>query len=279
MIRLPLKNLLIYINPRQDFGEEEKITVKIQIDNSLDLGWKREDILLVTNFPYKYNGIKAIEVSGRNFAPFFPPATKISTIIDMSEKGLIEKGQMYWFHDIDVYQNEVITQSEIELELGTADLGLTDKGRMPRWGTGSMFFKESAKDIFGLIWQIAYKYQINEEPAFMALTMNNILWATETRPEDTIGDRVIPANIPGTENINERVKKINISYNFAGWNIRSCYKMAVKPIRAVHFHPTDTAAVYGGMNALDFFMHGKNKIGVQLVPERLVKIFNKHGIR
>ena len=37
-----MKNLLIYVNPRKDFGEEEKIAIKIQIDNSLDLGWKKE---------------------------------------------------------------------------------------------------------------------------------------------------------------------------------------------------------------------------------------------
>jgi hypothetical protein len=30
---------------------------------------------------------------------------------------------------------------------------------------------------------------------------------------------------------------------------------------------------------LDFFLRGKNKIDVQLVPERLVKIFNNHGIK
>ncbi len=268
---------MIYINPLKCFGDEEKITIKIQIDNSLDLGWKREDILLITNFPYEYNGIKAIEISGDNYAPFFPPASKISTIVDMSEKGLIEKKQLYWFHDLDVYQNEVIT--EIELELNGIDIGLCDKGRRPRWGTGSMFFKENAKDIFRLIKQVAYKYEINEEPAFNAITSNNVLWATEAKPEATMGDRIVPANIPGTENINDRIKKINISYNFVGWNIRSCYEMAVKPIKVVHFHPFDPVPYPGGANALDFFMYGKNKINTVLMPERLIKIFNRHGIK
>lgn len=271
-----MKNLLIYINPREDFGEEEKITIKIQIDNSLDLGWKREDIMLVTNFPYEYSGIKAIEVGGENFASFFPQASKINTIVDLFEKGLIEKDQLYWFHDLDVFQNEVITQSELELE--NVDMGLCDKGRMPRWATGSVFFKNSAKDIFGFIKEISDKYKINEEPAFNALTSNNLLWTTGTRPEETMGNRIVPANIPGTENISQRVKKINITYNFAGWNIRSCYKMAVKPFKVVHFHPFDPVPYPGGAKALDFFMYGKNKINKILMSERLIKIFNQHGI-
>lgn len=271
-----MKNLLIYINPRKDFDEETKILVKVQIDNSLSLGWKKEDILLVTNFPYEYSGIKATEVSGENYAPFFPPASKISTIIDLFKKGLIKKGELYWFHDFDVFQNFWITEEELELD--NFDMGLCDKGRMPRWATGSIFFKDGARDIFQAIKEVAYKYQINEEPAFNAITSNNLLWASEPHPEEVVGSRFVPANILGMENINQRVKKINIRYNFAGWNIRYCYKMAGEPFKVVHFHPFD-ALLYGGMPVLDFFLYSKNKMGLQLVPDRLIKIFHQHGIK
>jgi hypothetical protein len=94
-----------------------------------------------------------------------------------------------------------------------------------------------------------------------------------------MGDRVVPADIPGSEHINERIKKMNISYNFGGWNIRSCYAMAVKPIRAVHFHPFELDSYPGGANTVDFFLYGKNKINTILMPERLIKIFNQHGIK
>ena len=50
-----MKQLLIYIGPTDKFDDEHEVLTKIQIDNSLDLGWKKEDILLVTNFPYEYN--------------------------------------------------------------------------------------------------------------------------------------------------------------------------------------------------------------------------------
>lgn len=52
-----MKNLLIYTNADKEFSEENKTLVKIHIDNSLELGWDRKDILLYTNFPYEYNGV------------------------------------------------------------------------------------------------------------------------------------------------------------------------------------------------------------------------------
>src|SRR5258706_13277774 len=134
-----MKNLMIYINPRKDFDDEGKIAIKIQIDNSFDLGWQKENILLVTNFPYEYKGIRAIEANSNNYRSFFPPATKISAIIELIEKELIKKGEIYWFHDLNVFKNEVLTEDELGLE--DVDIGLCDKGRMPRWGTGSMFFR------------------------------------------------------------------------------------------------------------------------------------------
>jgi hypothetical protein len=52
-----MKNLLIYISPEHKFLPEYDKLVRIQIDNSLELGWKKEDIMLVTNFIFEYNGV------------------------------------------------------------------------------------------------------------------------------------------------------------------------------------------------------------------------------
>ncbi|MDO8619477.1 MAG: hypothetical protein Q7R49_06080 [Candidatus Daviesbacteria bacterium] len=272
-----MKNLLIYINPRKDFDDESKIAIKIQIDNSLDLGWKREDIMLVTNFPYEYNGVIALQSGDENYCPYFPPASKICTIVELFEKGFIEKGQIYWFHDLDVFQNEAITEAEIISELSTAEFGLTDKGRMPQWNTGTIFFKGSASDIFRMIKELSRKYETNEEFALRAITTNNILWATVRSALNN--DQIILADIPGAENCDKRVKKINISYNLRPWNIDSTYRMAIKPIRAVQFHPLEARPCISGVTPLEFFMYGKNKINTVLMPERLIKIFIQHGIK
>ncbi len=252
-----MKNLLIYINPRKDFNEESKVMVKIQIDNSLDLGWKREDIMLFTNFPYEYNGVKSLVVSDDNFCFSDPLSTKTSTIPSLIKQTLIKKGEIYWAHDLDAFQNEIITESE--LELGTAEMGITDKGRVPVWNLGSIFFKSTADTVV--------KLKTDEENALWLLCGNDV--------PDQAGTIVLNGytqkDIPGLKNINQRIKKINISYNFRTWNIRSTIKMAVKPIRAVHFPLMK--------DQVDFFMYGKNKINTVLMSERLIKIFHKHGIK
>lgn len=271
-----MKNLLIYINPSKRFCEEEKIAIKIQIDNSLDLGWKVSDIILATNFEYEYNGVKSLVVSDDNYCTFHPPASKINTIIYLFEQKIIKKGEIYWYHGFAEYQLNDITESELELD--KADMFLPDFGRLPRWSSGSIFFKESAKDIFKWIRDIVYKYKTEEEAALGILTGQDsrididqaeAIWIKGYTKDD----------IPGIENINKRIKRANITYNFHSGNIRSNYPAALKPIRVARFHFIDRENPMGPKpNEIDFFLHGVNKLGVQIVPERLTKIFNRHGV-
>jgi hypothetical protein len=87
-----MKNLLIYINPAKSFineawKDENDILAKIQIDNSLEMGCKKEDIILVTNFEYEYRGVKSIVVSDDlycNHSAGTP--SKINVIVDLFDK-------------------------------------------------------------------------------------------------------------------------------------------------------------------------------------------------
>src|SRR5258706_15243964 len=139
-----MKLLLIYINPN-GFDEETKTLVKLQIDNSLDLGWNKKDIFLITNFDYEYKEIKTVQVAENTcHYPFQPEASKITTIIHLFDMGFF-KNELYWFHDFDAYQLESITEEE--LELNGFDAGFTDYGRKPNWNTGSFFFRNTSKSI------------------------------------------------------------------------------------------------------------------------------------
>ncbi|QQG47700.1 MAG: hypothetical protein HY044_01260 [Candidatus Woesebacteria bacterium] len=270
-----MKNLLIYINPKRDFDDEGKIAVKIQIDNSLDLGWKRQDLLLVTNFAYEYNGVKSFVIGDENFCPFCPAASKINVIINLLERKLIEKGTIYWFHDLDAYQ--LINFAESELEFDKVDILLPDFGRYPKWSTGSFFFKDSSEDIFNSIKNIMYKYQIDEEKAFCVLT--RVSYCCHS-PQKWFKSYPSP-KIPLAKNIYERIKKANITYNFHSFNVGSNYVAALKPIRVAHFHFAPRPINPGNPrpDQLDFFLRGKNRVGVQILPERLVKIFNRYGVK
>ena len=140
-----MKNLLIYIHPRKDFDDEGKVAIKIQIDNSLDLGWKREDIILLTNFPYEYRRIKSLVVPDDNYCSFFPQAGKNIPIIYLFEKGFVKNGELWWSHDLDAFQLCEITESD--LEVGNETDILLPVGHSPIWSTGSFFFKNSSRDI------------------------------------------------------------------------------------------------------------------------------------
>jgi hypothetical protein len=264
-----MKNLLIYINPQKNFFNEEvnkiwkdetSTLVKVQIDNSLGLGWKKEDILLITNFDYEYQGVKSLVIGDDNYCEISPTATKIKAIITLFDMGLI-KDDLYWFHDFDAFQLEEIMESELELD--DSKIAITDYGRTTintsrdlRWSTGSIFFRKGSKDVFNWIKDAVYYHKKNEEVALLALTRRNRF------------------------NINGRIKKINITYNFATRkrNIPLGYEIAAKPLKVIHFHPFDKRGVEGENDNMAVCVYGKNSMNKVLVTKRLIDIFNCHGI-
>ena len=56
-----MKNVMIYnkINDKPRWTDEDLFqSFRAQIDNSIERGWKREDIIIGTNFDFEYNGVK-----------------------------------------------------------------------------------------------------------------------------------------------------------------------------------------------------------------------------
>jgi len=243
-----MKNLLIYVNPKKEFDDEHKILAKIQIDNSLELGWKKEDIVLATNFDYEYKGVKSIVVGDDNFCSFNPLSTKTVTVIYLIENGMIEKNELYWVHDLDAYQLEKINEQEIGLD--ATKVGLTTYGWSPKWCLGSYFFRENSKNFFKLLKDKIYDIRDEDERALVALTKDNV------------------------GNINDMIKVLNISYQFGMRNVKYNYRLTTKPIKVIHFHPSKR-----GRNVLDKFMYGKNEINKPLMTIRLINIFQKYDIK
>ncbi len=204
-----MKNLLIYINPvDKKFSREHEDLTKIQIDNSLQLGWKKEDILLVTNFDYEYQGIGSIVVG--NYTVFDQyRSTKIPAINELFRRGLIEDGQIYWFHDHDAFQ---LIPFEVKLD---KDAGFTTHGAYNPvlWNAGSFFFKKSAEDIFLWIWKYMNLMGTNEQDTLTYMWKNNI------------------------NRINDKYQKMNITYNIGIYKIPENVNSSELPIKVAHFHP------------------------------------------
>ena len=240
-----MKNLLVFISPEKKFNPECDLLAKIQVDNALSLGLK-DDFLLVTNFPYEYNGVNSIVVGDETFYAKRPRSIKTMIVPHLMDLGLIEKGEIYWNHDFDAYQSEPIEDKELEME--TADAGFTDYGWRTRWCLGSVFFKDSSRDVFQWIKDYIDETTEEDETALTFLTEGNI------------------------NGINERIKKLNITYQIGMRRVDSNYERATKPLKVLHFHPHKPGL-------LDIFMYGKNRTGIPMMSERLIEIFNKHNVK
>ena len=250
-----MKLILCNVNPYKKFNKEKSILIKLQIDNSFSWGFKEEDIILATNFDYEYRGVKSIRVSDDLYVGLddkrycFKVSTHIPIITSLMNSGVIKKGHLYWYHDLDAYQQEPITEEELGLE--NVDMGVTDYGWTKKWNLGSIFFKESAKDIFNLLTKTIYEYNLADERSFRMLTNTGKV-------------------------SKDRYKKVNITYNFGMRHIGKCYEMADKPLKVVHFHP-----FYKDPNipdtTMNMFFHGKNEVGKPLMTDRLKELFRFFG--
>lgn len=237
-----LKLVLAYINPKGFDKQSEKLA-KLQIDNSLELGWKKKDILFLSNFDFKYLGVKAYFNNG--FCAWQPINSKL-TAITSHEWG----DDLYWIHDLDAFQQEPIDRWDVNLDHW--DMGICDYGRLPKWSGGSIFFRKEAVDIFKKAKRYMEEKRAIDENALTAVT--------------------------GWDNkIYNRIKKLNITYNFMPFNLRSCYKMVDKPIKVVHFNPFEGKKQLGIKSLLAYYK-GDNEIKKCLLNKRLLKVFEKYKI-
>jgi hypothetical protein len=245
-----MKNLLIFINQERVLTGENEYMAKIQIDNSLDLGWQREDILFATNFPYEYNGVSALVLSDDTWCDYWPQMSKMNALVALFERKVIGQ-DLYWFHDLDAFQAYGITEEE--LGLGDTEMGFTDYGYNAKWNTGSFFFKQSAEDALRLIRDRAYELHTDEERALVDLATGNVA------------------------GINERYKRLNHTYNWPGSKngeryFARMYGNVAKPVKVLHFHPLRRQGRYFSL------LGGDNELGIPLIPERLREVFRRHGI-
>lgn len=245
-----MKNVLVHLHPDKEFDWERATLARIQIDNSLRLGWNRDDILFVTNFDYLYNGVKATVVPEGSFCSFRPRSTNTITVPVLFELGLISAGEWYWVHDFDAYQNHRFNELGIRRELSGVDVGLTTYGWSSKWCLGSFFFNSDSRPFFEKIRDRVYEYETEDERALISLTKQGFY--------------------------SDKYRVLNITYNFGMRNVEHNYEVADKPVKVLHFHPHYRE---GSLRPLQCFMYGKNGMGLRLMSEGLINIFNKHGIK
>ena len=196
---------MTYTHWQRRFTPEYVPMVETQIDNSLDY-WAPEDIIIATNFPYEYKGIKSIVVPQELYSYFHKMASKPGIIAYLLENKIID--ELTWVHDFDAFQLTELNPPEI-----THDLALTSYGYKPEINTGSMFFKPEALDIFKLMWNRALRYQTFDEMALQIMIDHNVNY------------------------INSRIQMLDQTFNIGIRCTKTIYREAEKPIRVAHFPP------------------------------------------
>ena len=276
-----MKNLLIYINPN-GISKNADTLAKMQIENMLELGWKKEDIIFITNFPYEYMGVKSFEVDDSYFFAPDPASLKCFAISKLFENNLIFKDDLYWMHDMDHFQQLPFTEKEITDLMGDCDFALCDYGRRYKFNCGSIFFRKSAGDIFKKIRDIMIEERkenprCEEERALMILFDNNKAWAYRS----SIGaeNEPVSAGRTDTAEIKKRIKRMPITYNFADYNFVSCWRMCDGKPKTAHFNPFPEKITKSNPTGckLPFFL-GENRANLVLMTPRLIDIFKRHGL-
>lgn len=241
-----MKQLLIYTRSDRRFSKEVSKLVKIQIDNSLHLGWKRKDILLFTNFDFEYNDVCARVIPNLCYEP--DRTNKIPVIVYLLQNKLLPD-DIIWYHDFDAYQEHPFT---INLK---KDLGLTGYGYKNQWNCGSFFFKLSAQDIIELWNSKITPRNRADEKCLIELTNSGVI------PPD-------------------RYESMNLTYNFGQrlTEFPEVFASIEKPVKVWHFHPN---YVYykSTVSNLEIFMYGKNRFNRPMMSPRLINLFNEHGIQ
>lgn len=133
---------------------------KVQVDNSLELGWRPDDILVVTNFPWEYRGVYNYHVPDDCYYPPFNRATKIPVINQLFKDGMIT--QSHWFHDFDAFQLEGFDEVRSDFAIKMY------RHKKFKWNAGSFFFW-NASDQFRKIEDRMWDDQIDEEDALPPL--------------------------------------------------------------------------------------------------------------
>ena len=133
-----MKNIMIFQDfVRGTYGkswEEDELFnyFRAQIDNSILLGWDPKDIIILTNLPFEYKGVKIIR--SNYICTYNKYFNKLLGIWELLHYRHVE--EPFWFHDFDDWQI-----SEFTFPYFAGEIGACKYINFTQWNTGSLFVK------------------------------------------------------------------------------------------------------------------------------------------
>jgi hypothetical protein len=201
-----MKNVMIAnLNKKSKFKMEDLlVNLKAQLENSFELNWKPEDICLVANFDFEYQGVKTMQCDLNRFCL---TGSKLFGLQWLMQQKV---DTVYWTHDLDCWQGVEFQCPDFK------DIGICEYSS-PRYNGGSVFWRDTGADIVDVLIQT-----ITEE---------------NSKKEEPILNRLLKQ-----KEYDSRVTVLNSTFNVGCSGFVKRYERAIKPIHVSHFHPTNRIA-------------------------------------
>jgi len=204
-----MKNLLVanwQPGERVTRGHLEQL-LDAQLENSLALGWSPDDLLVVTNFPYRRGRVRSI---ANDLNAHCLRGSKMFALAGLFKTRTIAADDVVWAHDLDAWQNHWFETPTF------ADLGLAEYSR-PKFNGGSVFARPTAADMIEeIVRRIVSSREPREEPTINCVLRNPVYHG--------------------------RVTVLNPTYNLGCSGFRERLSGGTRPVLVCHFHPTNRLA-------------------------------------
>jgi len=184
-----------------------KTDFKANIANSLELGWKREDIFVISNVKMEYKGVETIIAPLNDFCL---TGSKMFGLKWFLENNSFDPDEVIWASDTDCWQDTWFDCPDFK------DVGACHYSR-PKFNGGSVFWRPRAIDIINEIIEILEKEKLKKEEP----TLNRVF---------------------KSHKYVNRITVLNYTYNVGCSGYYERYTKSDKPVRVCHFHPYNRIA-------------------------------------
>ena len=211
----------------------DKISVllKAQIENSLEIGWKPENIIILSNINFEFMDVKTLIAPMTDFCL---TGSKMFALHWFFNK--YHPQETLWSKDLDCWQSVWFDEPEIKGDVGGAQYS------NPKFNGGSIFWKPSSKSIIEeVVKQLTQNSEVSEEP------MLNMIFKSDQ--------------------FKDRITILNHTFNVGCSGFEPRFEKSIKPIHVCHFHPNNNVA--WEIHALD--REGIGSIAITVRLERLLR--------
>lgn len=246
-----MKNVILYIKDDDTpYKTHDSILryLHAQIDNSLHYNWDIKDIIILSNFPFEYNGVK--NINPKNLCEYNIWANKFYSLKELFEQYFTDD---IWLHDYDVWQIDQFDFPKFDGMFAGCPYDDTHLN----WNGGSFFFN---KNSYPLLEYIVNFYEYNKD------ILSKL---DDGRGPKWYSDEIILCDLRKIDEIKNLFYSLTPQYNLGMTFFESRYRCSHKPIKAIHaklLHETDRKKYESISN------------GLNLIPDHLNNIVNKYKI-